>query len=67
MNAWSLEELMQVKRPEWDAGEVEFLCMLFGGRVRHVLGDDLAAAETMDVIEATVRWHYERGVAAKLE
>ena len=64
MDVWSLEELLHVKRPEWKNGEVEFLYMVFGGRVRHVLGGDLAAVETMDVIEDTARWYFGPTVKA---
>jgi len=63
MDVWSLAELNQIKKPSWTDEEVEFLYMVFGGRVREVLGGTTHAQEVIDSIELTARWFF--GLALK--
>lgn len=58
MDVWTLDELKQVKRPEWTDGEVEFLHAVFGGRVRNFLGGDLDATSAADEIEGMASWFF---------
>jgi hypothetical protein len=53
-----LDELKQVRHPEWTDGEVEFLHTVFGGRVRNVLGGDFHAISEDDEIEETAKWFF---------
>jgi hypothetical protein len=64
MGVWSLAELKQVRKPTWTDDEVEFLYMVFGGRVREVLGGELNSQEVEDSIETTARWFF--GLTLKL-
>eukprot|EP01035_Chromulina_nebulosa_P041435 gene41435-56055_t len=53
MDVWSLTELKQVRKPTCTDGEVEFLYMVFGGRVRDVFCGVNNATEVLDSIETT--------------
>ena len=58
LGVWSLAELQQVRKPSWTVGEVEFLYMVFDGRVREVLDGTSNALEVVDSIETTARWFF---------
>lgn len=58
MDVWSVSELMQVKHDEWNEEEVKFLHGVFGGRVRHFLGGNMAATEDKDDIDETAVWFF---------
>jgi hypothetical protein len=65
MDVWTLDELKQVKHPEWTDVEVAFLRAVFGGRVRNVLGGSFNAAEVKDDIDDTAVWLFGTDVKKK--
>jgi len=62
MDVWSLDELRQMKKPEWTDNEVSFLHAVFGGRIRSFLGGNLTAESAHDEIEELAEWFFGVGI-----
>ncbi len=62
MDVWTLDELKQVKPPDWTDIECDFLYAVFGGRVRYFLGGDFDSIAVVDDIEETAQWFFGTSV-----